>query len=271
MKKVQKLNQVAAKLGFTLIELSIVLVIIGLLVGGILVGRDLIKAAEVRGTVSQMEKYTTAVNTFRSKYNGIPGDILNASNFGFDASRGASMGDGDGVIESVQGSAGSFAGETSCFWDDLTAAALIGDGLNSSTACGTSTATNLAISLPQTKLGRGNYIIVGNTGGINYWAITGITALGATAGWIAPGDLLTNEEAFQIDSKIDDGGPTAGSVMTTIDEGVAAAGSGQALFNTLDGAAASAAGVCVGPTGIYDFTTSGGKDQSCQLRIRATF
>lgn len=42
--------------GFTLIELSIVLVIIGLIVGGVLVGRDLIKAAEVRAQVSQIEK-----------------------------------------------------------------------------------------------------------------------------------------------------------------------------------------------------------------------
>src|SRR5438477_2747635 len=61
--------------GFTLIELSIVLVIIGLIVGGILVGQDLIKAAEIRATVGQVEKYNSAVNTFRSKYNGIPGDI----------------------------------------------------------------------------------------------------------------------------------------------------------------------------------------------------
>src|SRR5271163_852919 len=62
---------------FTLIELSIVLVIIGLIVGGVLVGQDLIKAAEIRATVAQVEKYNAAVNTFRTKYNGIPGDIVN--------------------------------------------------------------------------------------------------------------------------------------------------------------------------------------------------
>jgi len=42
--------------GFTLIELSIVLVIIGLIVGGVLVGHDLIRAAGVRATISQVEK-----------------------------------------------------------------------------------------------------------------------------------------------------------------------------------------------------------------------
>src|ERR1700722_15466804 len=71
--------------GFTLIELSIVLVIIGLIVGGVLVGQDLIKAAEVRAQISQIEKYNTAVNTFYGKYQAIPGDmnIATASQFGF--------------------------------------------------------------------------------------------------------------------------------------------------------------------------------------------
>src|ERR1700735_3583176 len=61
--------------GFTLIELSIVLVIIGLIVGGILVGQDLIKAAETRAQISQIEKYNSAVNTFRGKFGGLPGDL----------------------------------------------------------------------------------------------------------------------------------------------------------------------------------------------------
>lgn len=70
--------------GFTLIELSIVLVIIGLIVGGVLAGRDLIKAAELRYIVSQKEKYSVAANTFRNKYNCVPGDCASAINyFGF--------------------------------------------------------------------------------------------------------------------------------------------------------------------------------------------
>ena len=64
--------------GFTFVELSIVLAIIGLLVGGVLVGRDLIKAAEIRGHVQQIEKYNAAANTFRSKYGGLPGDLLSS-------------------------------------------------------------------------------------------------------------------------------------------------------------------------------------------------
>ena len=51
------------KSGFTLIELSIVLVIIGLIIGGILVGRDLINASAIRAQISQIDKYQQAANT----------------------------------------------------------------------------------------------------------------------------------------------------------------------------------------------------------------
>ena len=58
---------------------------IGLIVGGVLVGQDMIKAAELRAAVGQIEKLDTAVNVFRNKYNGIPGDLPNPTNFGFTA------------------------------------------------------------------------------------------------------------------------------------------------------------------------------------------
>lgn len=67
--------------GFTLIELSIVLVIIGLIVGGVTVGLDLIEAAKERQLGSQMEEYKLAVNTFRLKYDCLPGDCKNATTF----------------------------------------------------------------------------------------------------------------------------------------------------------------------------------------------
>ncbi len=94
--------------GFTLIELSIVLVIIGLLIGGVLVGRDLVNSAALRAQISQIEKYNTAVNTFRVKYGYLPGDIPSpaASGFGFGA-RGqyAGEGDGNGILQGVSSNA----------------------------------------------------------------------------------------------------------------------------------------------------------------------
>ncbi len=88
--------------GFTLIELSIVLVIIGLIVGGVLVGQDLIKAAEIRATISQYEKYNAAMNTFRTKYNGMPGDLSATQAIAFGLGTAATtVGDGNSLIEST--------------------------------------------------------------------------------------------------------------------------------------------------------------------------
>jgi prepilin-type N-terminal cleavage/methylation domain-containing protein len=67
--------------GFTLIELSIVLVIIGLIVGGVLVGQDLIRSAALQTIITDKDKYVTAVNTFRTKYNEIPGDMADATTY----------------------------------------------------------------------------------------------------------------------------------------------------------------------------------------------
>ena len=74
-------SNIMTKNAFTLIELSIVLVIIGLLVGGVLVGQDLIQAGKIRAAVSEIQEINTAVNTYRLKYNAIPGDHNDAFAF----------------------------------------------------------------------------------------------------------------------------------------------------------------------------------------------
>jgi prepilin-type N-terminal cleavage/methylation domain-containing protein len=69
------------RLGFSLVELSIVLVILGLLTGGIITGQSLIRAAELRSVTVDLSKYQAAVITFRDKYFALPGDMSNATDF----------------------------------------------------------------------------------------------------------------------------------------------------------------------------------------------
>lgn len=83
--------------GFTLIELSIVLIVIGLVVGGVLVGRTLIYAAEIRSQIKQFQDYQIAFVTFQGKYGCIPGDCNNATTFfGTTDSLGNTINNGDG-------------------------------------------------------------------------------------------------------------------------------------------------------------------------------
>src|SRR6187399_2125428 len=67
--------------GFSLVELSIVLVILGLLTGGILAGQSLIRAAELRAVSTEYSKFVTAGRSFRDKYFALPGDMANATSF----------------------------------------------------------------------------------------------------------------------------------------------------------------------------------------------
>lgn len=60
--------------GFTLVELSIVLVIIGLLIGGILVAQSMITTARITKIASQLQQYEVAVQNFRTNYKQLPGD-----------------------------------------------------------------------------------------------------------------------------------------------------------------------------------------------------
>lgn len=224
--------------GFTLVEMAMVIVIIGLLVGAVLVGRDMISAAKVRAQVSQIEKYQTAVNVFREKYNCLPGDCKNAANFGFPA-RGTYGGQGDGneIIEgnrtnssvTVSGSYES-AGETVMFWVDLSMANLIEGTFNTASSTlrpavsiTSATSPNLDAYFPAAELGNGRYVYAWSGGTttdrINYFGLDLIIAmLSASCGGVGSGYIDTKwgmsvQEAYNIDKKVDDGKPQGGSVQ----------------------------------------------------------
>lgn len=67
--------------GFTLIELSIVLVIIGFLVAGIVVGQSMIRQSQINSVTADVQRYKAAILQFKEKYNYLPGDLPNARTY----------------------------------------------------------------------------------------------------------------------------------------------------------------------------------------------
>lgn len=119
--------------GFTLIEMSVALVVIALLAAGVTVGRELIETAKLRATVTQYEQFKTAANGFRLKYGVLPGDLYaaKAATFGMTPRAGtAGRGDGNQKLTAC----GSYENpmnltqlecEGAMFWNDLSYAKLI--------------------------------------------------------------------------------------------------------------------------------------------------
>jgi prepilin-type N-terminal cleavage/methylation domain-containing protein len=66
---------------FSLVELSVVLVILGLLTGGVLTGQSLIRASQLNRVIADLDKYKTAIYIFEDKYFSFPGDMTNATQF----------------------------------------------------------------------------------------------------------------------------------------------------------------------------------------------
>ena len=64
--------------GFTLVELAIVMMIIGLLIAGVLKGQEMVQNARVTNTIKQINGYQAAFVGFQDKYSALPGDMVNS-------------------------------------------------------------------------------------------------------------------------------------------------------------------------------------------------
>ena len=212
--------------GFTLIELSIVLVIIGLIVGGVLVGQDLVRAAEVRGVVTDLQKFHTAIMAFKDKYQCLPGDCVNATNFFGTDSNGCPTGGGaTGTCNGNGNEQIEWGTENFRAWQQLALAQLIaGNFTGIAAASGTPDVISVNVPASLTVPGMGfDFIYNQNNWNVSTYVGNRIAfgGVSATSGSTWEG-ILTPKEMFSIDTKMDDGLPSSG--IFTVSRGASYSG-----------------------------------------------
>ena len=112
--------------GFTLVEIAIVLVIIGLLLGGILKGQEMITQARIKNVINDYNGITAAYFSYQDRYRAIPGDDAGAPTRWTLGAPGTSATSGNGVLEGLWNDASAgVEPETRLFWWNLRSAGFI--------------------------------------------------------------------------------------------------------------------------------------------------
>lgn len=211
--------------GFTLVELTMVMVIIGLLMGAVLVGQELIKAAEVRAQARQVDALDAAVSTFRTRFNSLPGDMAVATNFmNLAVWPNLQNGDGDRKLYDADPASAygphpeidEHTGDIAQFWVHLTAAELVNGAFDGSSTLGE--------SFPEAEFngcGIGVFTWVGGelghqsmVAGVDHYFQIGLQSSPnpGTDDSVVTRNCIDPGQAYSLDHKIDDGFPHRGKV-----------------------------------------------------------
>ncbi|HYC44784.1 MAG TPA: prepilin-type N-terminal cleavage/methylation domain-containing protein [Burkholderiales bacterium] len=182
--------------GFTLIEIAIVLVIIGLLLGGVLKGQELITGARVRNLVAQQDGVKAAYFGFLDRYRALPGDYsaaaANISNIVTTlAACGNGNGNGNGQIQSAVNN------EHLLVWEHLAKAGFI----NGSYTCAAAATNATSPSNPY--------------GGLLELQFDAAFANGSNRHNLKTGGSVPSDILAEVDRKVDDGNPGQGSFRAT--------------------------------------------------------
>jgi len=189
--------------GFTLIEIAIVLVIIGLLLGGVLKGQELITSARVRNLISQQDGIKAAYFGFLDRFRALPGDYTQAS-INISCTPACTNGNGNGQIQTAAAGGAGAIDEHIAVWEHLSKAGFVNGSF--SYAVVPETATSAAAN-PYVRYVRVIYDTAYGTG-------TGSIRHNVKTGNQIPSDIMA-----EIDRKIDDGNPVGGNLQFSTYDG----------------------------------------------------
>ncbi len=189
--------------GFTLVEIAIVLMIIGLLIGGILRGQELIQSARVRNIIDQKSAIQTAYIGFLDRYRMLPGDLT--------ATQAAVVGNGAEASTAALGGDGLIAPtESILFFQNLTSSGFLSCGACMTvTAAGPVGINNSPINVYGDAV-RAGHLDSSNTAAANstwFDPVNGITRMVVYTGASVPSQVLA-----ETDRKADDGLPGTGQL-----------------------------------------------------------
>jgi prepilin-type N-terminal cleavage/methylation domain-containing protein len=175
--------------GFTLVEIAIVLVIIGLLLGGILKGQEMITQAKIKNVIADYSGVSAAYHGYQDRYRAIPGDDPNAATR-WAVAPAATSGNGNGVVLGKYNSA-TATDESRLWWDHLRRAGFV-------SGSGTAQPFNAVTG----QIG----VQTGDSGGPI------APAMGGISGLMMCSANLPDKIAIAVDTQMDDGIPASGTV-----------------------------------------------------------
>lgn len=240
-------HRAAAKLcphlmGFSLIEMSIVIAVLGLLVGGILVGSSTIRNGQLQAVVTEKNRWVSATNSFKEKYGALPGDMPNATSYWAVSSSAPSMcstnssaalsdtgtcnGNGDGKVLWCINAPDYTCKEVYWYWQHLSLSGMIegkfrGSGKSATTDHypgdtdpASRLGNNVVWAIFSDRSGNSNDTDFTNIAKNEWYSVNyGNSFVLRAQGNNASTGTLTPAEAASIDGKIDDGVPGTGQVI----------------------------------------------------------
>ena len=214
---------------FSLIELSIVLMIIGFMIGGIVGGKALIRSSELQSVLVEKDAYISATNSFRQKYDALPGDMPNATTYWGAAHADPATcqttvgtgtqtcnGNGDNNIGMI-----GTAYEKFRFWQQLANAGFVEGGYTGVAGSGSQDHAVIATNVPKSKMKlAGFHVAYIDPTNPDYFSSLHYTDTllygGQTADEGCKAPVITAEEAWSLDQKVDDGKPGMGRIQAPV-------------------------------------------------------